>query len=253
MNFFYGINCNFLKSEILIPTFQNKKLKKTNLKLFKSYPKNNKWIFKELLNNKFNDYFYILKNEEISNNEIYFLADENIYNKFNDKKLENINNFTDTKPAFRANLKIYLNEGGFSSYQSEYPYAMINKRGSIVSQIASIANSSADKNYVFLKNIYEDPIIDNFKVYIINYYTKKIEEQFEMKTNYTNYIEINHRHIKPEMFLVTKEFLGIPMYISIKDNFLSFEHTHPPHEYILSENKFLKINDIKKEINEIIN
>ena len=252
MNFFYGINFDFLKSEIQIPTFQNKNLKKKNLKLFKSYPKNKKWIFKELSNNKFNDYFYILKNEDISNNEIYFLADKNICNKFNDKKLENYNNFTDTNPAYRANLKIYLNKGGFSSYQSEYPYSMIKKRGSIVSSIASIANPNADKNYVFLKNIYEEPINDNFKVYIINYYTRKIEEQFEMKTNYTNYIEINHKYIKPEMFLVTKEFLGIPMYVSTKNNFLSFEHTHPPHEYILSENKFLKINDMKKKINEII-
>ena len=86
----------------------------------------------------------------------------------------------------------------------------------------------------------------------MNYETKKIEEQFEIKTNYTNCIEINHKHIKPEIFLVTKKFLGIPMFVSIKNNFVSFEHTHPPHEYILSENKFLKITDFKKEINEII-
>ena len=47
-------------------------------------------------------------------------------------KLKNFNNFTDTSPAFRANLKIYLDKGGFSSYQSEYPYNMITKRGSVV-------------------------------------------------------------------------------------------------------------------------
>ena len=43
------------------------------------------------------------------------------------------------------------------------------------------------------------------------------------------------------------------MYVSVKNGFLSFEHTHPPHEYILSENKFLKVTNLKKEINEIIN
>ncbi len=252
MNFFYGINNKFLKSEIQIPTFQNRNFKKTNLKLFKSYPENKKWVLKEVLERSINNYFYILKNEDISNNEIYFLADESIYQKFNNKKLENFNNFTDTSPAFRANLKIYLNQGGFSSYQSEYPYAMISKKGSIVSPIASIANSHADKNYIFIKNIFEEPILDNFKVYLVNYVTKKIEEEFEIKTNYTNCIEINHKHIKPEIFLVTGKFLGIPMYVSIKNDFLSFEHTHPPHEYILSKNKFLKITDIKKEINEII-
>ena len=43
------------------------------------------------------------------------------------------------------------------------------------------------------------------------------------------------------------------MYVSIKNSSLSFEHTHPPHEYILSDNKFIKVSDLKKEINEIIN
>ena len=45
MNFFYGINNYLFKSEVQIPLFQNRNFKKSNLKLFKSYPKNNKWIF----------------------------------------------------------------------------------------------------------------------------------------------------------------------------------------------------------------
>ena len=44
---------------------------------------------------------------------------------------------------------------------------------------------------VFIKNSFEEPIEDNFKVYLVNYETKKIEEQFEIKTNNTNCIEIN--------------------------------------------------------------
>ena len=47
----------------------------------------------------------------------------------------------------------------------------------------------------------------------------------------------------PEIFLVTDKYLGIPMYISVKNNHLSFEHTHPPHEYILSKNKFSKVSN----------
>ena len=42
-------------------------------------------------------------------------------------KLKNFNNFTDTSPAFRANLKIYLDKGVFLTI--EYPYNMITKRG----------------------------------------------------------------------------------------------------------------------------
>ena len=252
MNFFYGINNTFLKSEIQIPRFQNRYLKKSKLKLFKIYPKNNTWILQEIFQKKANDYFYILRDGDISNNEIFFLADERILEEFNDKKLKNYNDFTDTIPAFRANLKIYLNQGGFSSYQSEYPYIMTTKKGTIMSPVASIANSYADKNYILIKNIFVEPIESNFKAYLVNHKTKKIEEQFEIKTNYTNCIEINKKHIKPEIFLITEKFLGIPMYISIKNNFLSFEHTHPPHEYILSENKFSKIKELKKELNEII-
>ena len=252
MNFFYGINNDLFKSEVQIPLFQNRNFKKSNLKLFKTYPKNNKWVLQEISSKKINDYFYILKNEDILSNEIFFLADETLFNEFDDKKLKNFNNFTDTSPAFRANIKIYLNQGGFSSYQSEYPYSMITKKGTILSSISSLANSDADKNYVLIKYIFEEQIKENFKAYLVNYKTKSIEEQFEIKTNYTNCIEISNKLIKPEIFLVTDRYLGVPMYVSIKNNFLSFEHTHPPHEYISSENKFIKVTNLKKEINEII-
>ena len=130
---------------------------------------------------------------------------------------------------------------------------MTTKKGTILSSISSIANTDADKNYVLIKNIFEQPIEENFKVYLVNYRNRSIEEQFQIKTNHTNCIEINNKLIKPEIFLVTEKYLGIPMYVSVKNNFLSFEHTHPPHEYILSDNKFLKVANLKKEINEIIN
>ena len=255
MNFFYGINNDLFKSEVQIPLFQNSDSKKSNLKLFKTYPKNNKWILQEVSNKKIvKDYFYILKNEDILSNEIFFLADKTIFSEFNDKKLKNFNNFTDTIPAFRSNFKIHLNQvgGGFSSYQSEYPYPMITKKGTLLSSISSLANSDADKNYVLIKNIIEEPIQEKFKAYLVNYKTKSIEEQFEIKTNYTNCFKISNKFIKPEIFLITDKYLGIPMYVSVKNSFLSFEHTHPPHEYILSENKFIKVTNLKKEINEII-
>lgn len=128
MNYFFGINNNIFKSEIQIPTFKNKSLKPMNVKLFKCYPENKKWILKDISDTKINKYFYALKNENISNKEIYFLADDKIYQKFDGAKLDNFNSYTDTKPEFRSNLKIYINNGGFSSYQSEYPHSMIKKK-----------------------------------------------------------------------------------------------------------------------------
>ncbi len=253
MNFFFGINNNIFKSEIQIPLFNNRNSKPLKLKLFKCFPQNKKWILKEITKKEINKYFFILKNEEIANNEIYFLADDTIFNNFDVSKLKNFNTFTDTNPAFRANFKIYINQGGFSSFQSEYPYSMITKKGSILSSISSLANLDADKNYILIKNIFEEPLEDNFNAYLVNYNTKKVEDKFELKTNNSNLIEINHKLIKPGIFLITEKYLGIPMYISLKNNFLSFEHTHPPHEFIQSENRFIKVDDLKKEINAIVN
>ena len=225
MNYFFGINNHIFKSEIQIPLFKNRTLKTSNLKLYKCYPQNNKWVVEEINNRKNNEYFFILKNKDISNNEIYFLANEKDLVKFDNTKLKKINDFTNSIPAYRANFKIYIQDGGFSSFQSEYPHSMTSKKGTILSSVSSL----------------------------VNYKTKKIEEKYQIFTNNTNFIKINKNMIKPEIFLITEKYLGIPMYVSVKDKFLSFEHTHPPHEYILSKNKFIKVNNLKNEINEIIN
>lgn len=252
MNFFFGIKNEEFSSEIQIPTFQNKSPKCSNIFLYKAFIQQNMWRVEKLNSNKINDNFFIVKEEEISNHNIYFLANDEDLISFKNNKLIDFNKFTNTAPAFRCNFKIYLKDGGFSSYQSEYPYSMITKKGSILSSVNSIANKDADKNYIFIRNIFEDPINTKFEAYLVNVKNKSIEETIEIKTNFTNSFEIKTSLIKPEIFLVTKNYLGVPMYVSVHDKHISFEHTHPPHEYILSQNKFKIIKDIKSEINEII-
>ena len=56
----------------------------------------------------------------------------------------------------------------------------------------------------------------------------------------------------PENYIFSDGYLGIPIYVSIKNEHLSMEHTHPPHLYIWGNDKFEKVGKIKKEINEII-
>ena len=253
MNFFFGINDKIFKSEIQVPLFRNRVLKPTKLSLFKCFPQNNTWVLEEMFNKKINDYFFIIKNENISSNDIYFLAEKKDLRDFDCKKLKNFNNFTDTSPAYRANFKIYIENGGFSSYQSEYPFSMVTKNGSILSSVSSIANINAEKNYIFIRNIFEKPTQEKFKAYLVDIKNKKIEYEYDLKSNFTNSIEISNKLIKPEIFLVTKKFLGVPIYVSTKNKFISCEHTHPPHEYILSSNKFAKVTELKKEIYEIIN
>ena len=221
MNFFFGIKNSEFNSEIQIPTFQNKNPNSTNILLFEGYAENNKWRIEELKNNKINKDFFLLKNEEISNKDIFFLANRKDLDNYDFLKLKNFNSFTDTSPAYRANFKIILKDGGFSSYQSEYPFSMIKKKGTILSSISSIANKDAEKNYIFIKNIYEDPIYENFNAYIVNIKSKKIEEHIEIKTNYTNSFELKNSLIKPEIFLITKKYLGVPMFVSIKNKHVS--------------------------------
>ena len=153
---------------------------------------------------------------------------------------------------FRSNFKIFIKDGGFSSYQSEYPFSMVCKEGSIISSVSSIGNIDAEKNYIIIRNILEEPKEEKFNAYLVDIKEKKIKEKIEIKTNFTNFFELNSFLIKPEIFLITDKFLGVPIYMSIKNKHISFEHTHPPHEYILSKNKFEKITQLKKEIHEII-
>ena len=253
MNYFFGIKTENIYSNITIPRFNNDGNTNKEYLLCKANIKNATWNIEVLNNNKINDDFYLIE-ENISNNEnIFFLAKQDEIDNFNKKKLINFNNFTDTSPAYRSNLKINLKNGGFSSYQSEYPFSMINRRGSILSSISALLNIEAEENKVFIKNIYEEPIHQKFNLFFVDIKEKKILEKFEMKTNYTNMIDVKKEIIKPEIFLITDNFIGAPLFVSIKDKHLSFEHTHPPHEYIMSQDKYQKIAELKKEISEIIN
>ena len=79
-----------------------------------------------------------------------------------------------------------------------------------------------------------------------------MHQNLDLITNNTNFIKITNSIIKPEVFFITKGFLGIPIYLSLKDGHLSLEHSHPPHEYILGKNKFKKVSELKNELNEIV-
>ena len=259
MNYFFGINNNIFKTKLTIPKFQNRS-PHTNkdIQLFKCYPDNNEWKVEEIYKNKdsnFKNNFFILNDLEIRNNEIYFLATKNDLLKFDKYKLEDYDDFTNTTPNFRANFEIFFsdkNKLGFSSYQSEYPFRMIKIKGSILSSVSSIANKEADKNYILLKNIFEKPVQQIFNGYLVDINQKIILENYKLKTNYSNLLLIKNNYIKPEVYFITDQFLGIPVYISEKNGHLSMEHTHPPHTHILSGNKYNVVKNLKERINEII-
>ena len=81
---------------------------------------------------------------------------------------------------------------------------------------------------------------------------KKILFKKTLCTNSSNQIFVDKNFINKNVYFYAKGYLGIPIFLSIKNNHLSFEHTHPPHLYILSDNKYKIVSELKKRIDEII-
>ena len=277
MNFFFSYRSNFLKSRLNIPRFNNFGKYNAELKVFEAKINNNSWDI-SLVNCNFDkDFFFI--DESLTNNEsIFFLSREKdleLIKKNNYSKLLSFNDFTNTSPVlFRSNLKIIISDSdidlndqkkkvvtgdiwkklpsGFSSYQSDYPFSMIIKNGSILSPISNLLSKNNDKNIILIRNIYERPIREKFNLFFVDLIRKKVLKKVEIFTNFTNEIIVENHLIESNIFIFTDKYLGIPIYLAIKDNHLSLEHTHPPHHYILSGDKFKTITEIKSEVHEII-
>ena len=256
MNFFFGIKNNLISSNITIPRFQNNGYHNEKYSVYDAMPKDGKWSINKTICQSDKNFFYI-DFSQFDKKQIFFLATELQVNNFIMSKqniLSNLNNFTNTSPIeFRSNLRISINKKGFSSYQSEYPIEMTRKKGSILSPLSSLLNSNSEQNLLFFKNIYFEPIFEKSKLYIVDMLNRKIIDEFEVSTNETNEIEIKKEFIKDSNYFFTEKTLGIPLFVSIKDDHLSFEHTHPPHLYLLNHNRFNKVSELKQEVRNIIN
>ena len=255
MNFFFGFKSKNFYSELTIPKFQNSGNLKKNLKLYSAEIKKCRWAISEV-KSKEDDNFFYLNQKIINNHSIFFLASESElinYKKVNNKELLDLNKFTNTTPEYRANFKIYNNKGGYSSYQSDYPFSMTKVNGNILSSTFLLTNKNADKNFVIIRNIFFKPIVENFDVFILDIEKKKILKKMIIKTNTTNVIELTREFIKKNCYLFSKKFIGIPVYVSVKNNHISMEHTLPPTSYIMTGDRYKKVSEIKKKINEITN
>jgi len=256
MNYFFGIKNSFLNSKLTIPRFQNSNPTKKEYMLFQLEIINQSWKISNLINIDLNSDFYKIDSSLIGNGNIFCLATKAEIlelEKNNYSKIVDFNNFTDTIPDYRANLQVSIEGGGFSSYQSEYPFSMVTKKGSILSSLSSLCNKNADQNIIFFKNIYELPIQEDFCVFFVNKKTMKVLKKEVVSTNFLNEIIVEKEFIKPEVFLFTDKYVGIPIFCSIKNKHISLEHTHPPHTHIMSEDKFRIDSELKKEFSEIIN
>ena len=249
MHFFYGIKNNKFRSELTIPLFECRKFYiENNYSVCRCYAKDDRWHYEKINSMRINDKFYFIENEYINNDNFFFLIKDENFNRLSNNELIKFEKF-----PVRANFKIYLDQGGFSSYQSEYPFGMVGRKGSVTCSVSSLANVDADNNYILFRNIFNKPIKEEFNSYLVNVKSNKKIKEYKLKTNTSNILEIERNHIKPEIYFVTDKYLGIPSFISIKNGHVSLEHTHPPHAYILNSKKFHLVNKLKNKFNEIIN
>jgi len=253
MNFFFSIKNDELDCSLTIPKFKNNKKIDNKYILFSLQIENHKWLIQEVMCQN-NENFYFLKNFDLDNHKIFFLAKKEDIGKENFFfELKNFNNYTDTMPDFRSNMRIEIKNKGFSSYQADYPYNLSTKNGNILSPVSTLFNRGADKNIIFFKNIYFKPIKEEFFIYFVDVDKKEILHKEIAFTNQTNQIVVDPELIQSKNYIFSGGYLGIPIYVSIKNNHLSMEHTHPPHLYIWGNDKFEKVEKIKKKINEIVN
>ena len=252
MNFFFFIKNKDIVSNLKIPIFNNDGEISDNLNLFNARISNKKWVIKKTIEKKKNNFFTI-NSDNYEEDDIFFLAEEyEILNNDFSEKLLNVNNFTDTYPAYRANLKINYKNLGFSSYQSEYPFEMTNKKSSTFSPLKTLLFRNAEKNLLILRNIFHEPIQEKFKTYIIDILSFKVIDILYCTTNSTNYFEINENLIKENFYLFSENYLVLPLFISINKFHVSFEHTQPPQLIMFKESQIF-VKKIKEKIqNEII-
>jgi len=259
MNFFFSIKSFDFRTTLTIPIFDNNDKSKEDINLFQAEPRNNKWIIDIVSEEKLNQEFYTIDDKNLKDNSFYFLANKNIIKKLNfqnetyySNKLFYFDKFTNTEPNFRGNLEIY-NENCFSSYQADYPYNLIDKKGGIVSATSILLSKDAKKNKIFLKNIDIDPIQIQFSGYLIDKKNKKIKKKFKLLTNSSNEINLELEDINENYYIFTDKKICIPIYVSISDTNISMEHTHPPHHYLYGKEKFKLIREYKQQFYDIIN
>jgi len=253
MNFFFGLNLDNCHSLLTIPKFTNEgNLIKQN-SLFKLMIKKDYWLIKKQYCDEDENFFYLdISVEDIEN--FFFLCKEDFCGSKGEKKINELSSFNNIKTnfTFRANLRIYNKNKEYTSYQSDYPLDMVKRTGDILTTVSSLLNQDQDNLLVF-KQIYFLPVKKPFSVYLVNLQTEKVVVKRTFYTNSTNILNLNHIKDLKNCCFFSDGFLGLPIFVSYgQKKGLSMEHSHPPHLYILSDNKYKVVSALKEKVKKIV-
>ena len=252
MSFFFALNLNNFNNLITIPKFTNEGIKLKGISLFSAKIKKDKWQIKKQVCRE-DDYFFYLEVLPKDLEDIFFLNNSSFCNSNKGLLVKELKIFYDVKSnyTFRANLKIKNDKYGSSSYQSEYPIEMTYKKGSILSTVSSLINEE-NSNFIAFKQIYYLPTKKPFQVFLVDLKKEKILSKTIFYSNSTNIIELSKVKDIKNCCFYSDGFLGIPVFISYGNKGVSMEHSHPPHLYIQSNNKFELVTNLKNKVKKIV-
>ena len=132
----------------------------------------------------------------------------------------------------RANICFHKNNA-FSSYMGEFPYQMSKIKGSHLSfdPLMKDVNRHIKNKFVFI-NIHSNKLKnkDSLEFSIANIKTKEKILSQRYVLNSACIINVQPEN-DVEICFYSKDSLGLPIFISYDDKYLSVEHTHPPSEY----------------------
>ena len=159
----------------------------------------------------------------------------------------------------RASLNYHF-EGTTTTYQGEYPYRMANiDKGSFWSFDALKESLNKSKNihsFLILMNINRDAE-KQCEVNLEIYNPHQKDESLNLKARQNDFTVFNLREINKALksekthntfFIQCKSSTFIPMFLSVdvKNNQLSFEHTHPPDALLWGRDKYKVIKMLKE-------
>jgi len=253
LNYFFFLSGPNLDCELQIPRFRNSGKLIPEITLFEVRIGKGYWRIEEAICKCDKNFYYLESNKE-NKDYVYFLALPSDVNSKQVKNLYNYNSYTQTVPDYRANLCLTNRNGGFTSYQSEYPFKMTLQRGSLISSVSTLLNKNVSSNSIFIKNIFHEPINEEYQAYLVSKKEGKVLKEYRIFSNSTNKIDLLPEDICVENYIVAKGFLGIPVYLSKNESgYMSMEHTHPPHSNIKGKNQFQLVSKLRNELLEIVN
>lgn len=142
-----------------------------------------------------------------------------------------------SQPGWRGNI-IVRGQNMSTSYVGEYPHGMVSiERGSLLS-FATFQQNGGDVGTQFvLPNMRLNPAIEPATVRFVSGRTRRVLKEITCLRNRVSVVPVDDIAVDPAdmVVAVSGDITGVPLYLTHTRDFsqMSFEHTHPPVEYLV--------------------